>query len=76
MVKEYYSEKFRCAVSLILNKGEPCSTALRIQRLKEVFQSGNILEAIENQVAFPTFHFEFVEDIDETRTIEVINVTW
>ena len=75
MAIEYYSEICRCSVSLILNNVEQCSTALRIQRLNEVFQSGNILESIENQVAFPTFHFEFVEDIDETRIREVINVT-
>jgi hypothetical protein len=28
------------------------------------------LESIENQVAYPTFHFEFIEDIDEIRTTE------
>ena len=71
MVKEFDSEDFRCAVSLILDQGEPCSTALRIQKLKKVFQSGNILESIENQVAYPTFHFEFIADIDEIRTTEV-----
>ena len=26
MVKDYYSENFRCALSLILNKGEPTNT--------------------------------------------------
>ena len=76
MVKEYNTENFRCAVSLILNKGEPCSTALRIQRLKEAFQNGNIFESVENQVAYPTFHFKFDEDMDETRTIDVKDLAW
>jgi hypothetical protein len=71
VLREYYSESFRSSVSLILNAEEHCSTALRNQRLREVFQNGNILESIEYQVAYPTFHFEFIDDIDEIRTTEV-----
>ena len=59
-----YSEMYRLQLSLIMQNGGKCSTstAFKIEGLKKVFNTGRILESIEDQLVFSTFHFEFIED--------------
>ena len=41
------------------------STNMKIENLKEVFQDGTILESINSEVIFPTFHVKFIEESDQ-----------
>ena len=52
-------------MSLILNHDDESSTDMKIENLKEIFQDGTILESIESEVIFPTFHVKFIEESDQ-----------
>ena len=70
-----YSEMYRLHLSLIMPNGGKCSTststASKIEGLKKVFNTGRILESIEDQLVFSTFHFEFIEDRNEHLKVKV-----
>ena len=63
---------FRYQISLILKTDMSCSTNRKIQKLKNIFSTGTILESMENQPVFCTFHItESTENEEEDQKTQV-----